>query len=136
MVVFFCKDGFVNKPTRGEIEAALANAIVQFERDHLGRGPVDARAYIIEDMILFRLKGVLTPAEMKLAQTLEGQSLIKQVRTQLLENSRSLLEEIIQQVIGSHIVSLHSDISVKSGERIIVLTVDENLEKRYGRKKE
>ena len=60
------------KPTRGEVEASLANAIIQFEKDHLGRGPVEARVYIIEDMILVRLRGVLTPAESKLAQNLES----------------------------------------------------------------
>lgn len=87
-------------------------------------------------MILARLRGVLTPAEIKLAQTPEGRSLIKQVRMELLENSRSLLEEIILKGTGSRIVSLHSDISVKTGERIIVLTLNENLEERYIRKKE
>jgi len=51
------------QPTRGEVEASLANSITQFEKDHLGRGPVEARVFIIEDMILVRLRGVLTPAE-------------------------------------------------------------------------
>jgi len=91
--------------TRGEVEASLANAIIQFEKEHLGRGPAEARAFIIEDMILVRLRGVLTPAEMSLAQTAEGHSLIKQVRRQLLEGSRSLLEAIVQEKTGSQIKS-------------------------------
>jgi len=122
----------VDQFTRGEIEAALADDIVRFEKEHLGRGPMETRVYIIEDIILVRLRGVLTPAEIKLAQTPEGHSLIKQVRQELLENSRSLLEEIILKGTGCHVVSLHSDISVKTGERIMVLTVNENLEERYG----
>ena len=52
-------------PTRGEVEAALANAITQFEKEQMGRGPVETRVYIIEDMILVRLRGVLTPAEVQ-----------------------------------------------------------------------
>ena len=40
------------EPTRGEVEAALANAITQFEKEQMGRGPVETRVYIIEDMIL------------------------------------------------------------------------------------
>ena len=120
----------IRKPTRGEVEAALANAIVQFEKDHLGRGPVEARVFIIEDMILVRLRGVLTPAERKLAQSPEGHGLIKQMRRQLLEGSRSLLEEIVQRVTGSRVISLHTDISVKTSERVIVCTLAENLEER------
>jgi uncharacterized protein YbcI len=120
------------KPTRGEVEASLANSITQFEKDHLGRGPMEARVFIIEDMILVRLRGVLTPAEVKLAQNPDGHDLIRQVRRQLLEGSRPLLEEIVQQATGSRVVSLHTDISVKTGERVIVFTMADNLEDRFG----
>lgn len=118
--------------TRGEIEALLADDIIQFEKDHLGRGPAEARVFIIEDLILVRLRGVLTPAESKLAQKPEGHTLIKQVRQQLVEGSRPLLEEILQRVTGSRVISLHTDISVKTGERIIVFTLSDNLEDRFG----
>ncbi|MEK7278494.1 MAG: DUF2294 domain-containing protein [Chloroflexota bacterium] len=124
----------MSQPTRGEVEASLANAIIQFEKDHLGRGPVEARVFIIEDMILVRLRGVLTPAEVKLALSPDGHNLIKQVRRQLLEGSRAVLDEIVQRVTGIGVISLHTDISVKSGERVIVFTLAENLGTRFERK--
>ena len=120
------------EPTRGEVEAALANAITQFEKEQMGRGPVETRAFIIEDMILVRLRGVLTPAEIKLAQNPDGHALIKQLRRQLMEGSRPLLEEIVRQTTGSRMVSLHTDISVKTSERVIVFTLTQNLEERFG----
>jgi uncharacterized protein YbcI len=119
-------------PTRGEVEAALANAITRFEKEHLGRGPLEARAFIFEDLIVVRLRGVLTPAEVKLAQNPEGHTLIKRVRQQLVEGSRALLEEIVAQATGSRIVSLHTDISVKTGERLIAFTVSDNLDDKFG----
>jgi uncharacterized protein YbcI len=124
----------MSQSTRCEVEAALANAIIQFEKDHLDRGPAEARVFIVEDMILVRLRGVLTPAEAKLAQTTEGHNLIKQVRRQLLEGSRPLLEAIVQEKTGSRVLSLHTDISAKTGERIIVFTLTENLGTRFERK--
>ena len=120
--------------TRGEVEASLANAIIQFEKDHLGRGPAEARVFIVEDMILVRLRGVLTPAEVKLAQTSEGHGLIKQVRRQLLEGSRPLLETIVLEKTGCQVLSLHTHISAKTGERIIVFTLAKNLGARLDRK--
>ena len=122
----------MHKFTRGEIEAALADAIIQFEKDHLGRGPVETRVFIVEDMILVRLRGVLTPAEAKLAESSDGHNLVKQVRRQLLEGSRPLLDEIVRQATGSRVVSLHTDISVKTGERVIVFTLADNLDERFG----
>ena len=46
--------------TIGQVEAELTKAIIRFEKEYLGRGPRDARTYIIEDMIFIRLQGILT----------------------------------------------------------------------------
>ena len=119
--------------TKGQLEADVAKAITQFELEHLGRGPQEVRAWIIRDLILIRLKGVLTPAEETLAQGPEGLRLVKEIRRQLIESSRSLLDEIVQRLTGVQVLSLHSDISVKTGERIIVFTLAEDLEVRYER---
>jgi len=118
----------VKSRTRGEIEAELTQAIVKFEKDFLGRGPLDARTFFINDMILIRLKGVITPAERKLAESRDGQILVKETRRQLLETCRPLIEEIVQEIIGYKIISLHTDMSTRTGERILVLTVERNLE--------
>ncbi len=123
----------ITQLSRGQMEAAITKAIIQFEREHLGRGPREARTWIIQDLILVRLKGVLTPAEAKLAQDPEGRNLIKQVRMQLIEGSRSLLEAMVQEITGVSVVSLHSDISTRTGERVIVFTLAEDLEQRIGR---
>ena len=117
--------------TRGEAEAELTQAVIKFEKEYLGRGPLDARTFFIQDMILVRLRGIITPAERKLAESREGQNLVKETRRQLFESSRPLIEEMVTQIIGCQLVSLHTDMSVKTGERIIVLTVDTNLDTLY-----
>ena len=117
--------------TKGQMEARIATAITKFEREHLGRGPQEVRTWIMEDLVLVRLKGVLTPAEEKLARDPEGHHLVKDVRRQLLEGSRSILDEMILDLTGVQVVSLHSDISIKTGERIIVFTVSEDLEAKF-----
>ena len=110
------------------MEAEISVAFTKFEREHLGRGPKEVRTFIIEDMVLVRLKGVLTPAEEKLAADTEGAKLVKEVRMRLIENSRSLIEKIVEDITLAKVVSLHSDISSKTGERVIVLCLDINLE--------
>lgn len=114
--------------TKGQLEAEISVAITQFEKDHLGRGPKSARTFIIQDLVLIRLKGVLTPAEEKLAQDDSGAQLIKQIRMRLIEGSRSLLEQIIQDKTGAEVTSVHTDISTRTGERVFVLGLNKNLE--------
>ena len=86
--------------------------------------------FIVEDMIVVRLRGVLTPAETKVAKASDGHELIKQVRQKLLEGSRPTLEAMVLEETGSRVVSLHTDISARTGERIIVFTLAENLQAR------
>jgi uncharacterized protein YbcI len=117
--------------TRGEAEAEVTQAVVKFEKEYLGRGPLDARTFFVQDMILVRLRGIITPAERKLAESREGQNLVKEMRRQLFESSRPLIEEMVTQIIGCQLISLHTDMSIKTGERIIVLTVDTNLDTLY-----
>ena len=119
--------------TKGQMEAQIATAITQFDREHLGRGPHEVRAWIIQDMILLRLRGVLTPAEEKLARDPEGHRLIKEIRKQLVEGSRDMLDDMIERLTGLRVLSLHSDMSIKRGERIIVFTLAEDLESKFAR---
>ncbi|MCK6558012.1 DUF2294 domain-containing protein [candidate division KSB1 bacterium] len=114
--------------TKGQLEADLSAAMTQFEREYLGRGPREARSFIIQDMVLVRLRGVLTPAEEKLASERDGAQLIKQVRMRLIESARSLLEQIVFEKTGAQVITLHTDISSKTGERVFVLCLNKNLE--------
>ena len=117
--------------TRGETEAEITQALVRFEKEYLGHGPVDARTFFINDMVLIRLRGVLTAADRKLAETTEGQALVKETRRKLFETSRPVFDEMIEEIIGCKLISFHTDMSAKTGERVIVLTVNTNLDTLY-----
>lgn len=113
--------------TRNQIEAAISEAVIRFEKEFMGRGPVEARTYVIDDLVLVRLKGVMTPAEQQLTSAEDGargRELIKQVRRELLEKCRPLLEAVILNLTGRKTVSLHTDISTVVGERVIVFTLE------------
>ena len=112
--------------TKGQMEAEISDAVVKFEREYMGRGPEETKTYLLDDLIIVRLHGVLTPAERQLARSDSeghGRALIKQVRMELLEKARPLLEAIIRDITGQTVKSLHTDISTVTGERIIVLSL-------------
>ena len=115
------------RKTKGQIEADISEAIIKFEKEYMGRGPDETKTYLLDDLVVVRLQRVLTPAEQQLAKATNdpnGRSLIKQVRTQLLEKARPLLEPIVTDITGRAVRSLHTDISTVTGERIIVFTLD------------
>ena len=117
--------------TKGQVESRISEAIIKFEKDYMGRGPTETKAYIIKDMVLVRLKGVLTPAEEQLAKSPEGADLIKKTRVRLLESARLLLETMVVEISGCQVQSLHTDISTKTGERVIIFTLVKDLEEAF-----
>jgi uncharacterized protein YbcI len=113
--------------TRGQMEAAISDVLTRFEKEYMGRGPLEIRTYILDDMVIARLTGVLTKAELKLVKTegnSKGRELIKQVRIELIENGRPLLEAAVRAVTRRKIRSLHTDISTTSGEKVIIFIMD------------
>lgn len=113
--------------TKCQLEAEISEALIRFEKDYMGRGPDETRTHVIDDMVLVRLRGVLTPAERRLAASSDeggrGRSLIKQVRIELLEKARVLLGSLVHDLTGQQVQSLHTDISTVTGERIILFTL-------------
>jgi uncharacterized protein YbcI len=112
--------------TLGEIEAAICEGMTRFEQEYMGRGPKDIHAHLIGDLLVVRLRGVLTAAEQQLVKTLpaeKGRDLLKQVRTQLIEAARPVLEAMVQEVTGAKALSLHHDISTVTGEEVVLFTL-------------
>jgi uncharacterized protein YbcI len=112
--------------TQGEIEAAICEGVSRFEQDYMGRGPKDIHAHLIGDLLVVRLKGVLTAAEQQLVQTLpaeKGRDLLKQVRTHLIETARSVMESMVEETTDVKVLSLHHDISTVTGEEIVLFTL-------------
>lgn len=112
--------------TRGQLEAEISDAIIRFEKEYMGRGPLETKTYIIDDMVIVRLKGVLTRAERQLAESGEasiGRELIKRMRHALLEKGRPMLDAIVEDVVGVPVISLHTDLSTVTGERLIVFSL-------------
>lgn len=113
------------------MESAIRNAIIKFEQEFMGRGPTDVRACILRDTILIRLKGVLTPAERQLAKSEEGIGMVKQMRQNLISQGREQLCREMLEITGAETTALFTDIDTRIEERIIVLTLDRDLEATF-----
>ena len=124
--------------TQGELEAAICEGISRFEQDYMGRGPKDIHTYLLGDLLVVRLRGVLTAAEQHLVTSLpaeKGRDLLKEVRTHLIETARPVMETMVQEVTGVKVLSMHHDISTVTGEEIVVFTLAEKPGFRESKRK-
>jgi len=123
--------------SKGETEAAICDGVRHFEQEYMGRGPKDIRAFILGDLVLVRLIGVLTAAEKQMVKSIppdKGRDLLKQVRTHLIETARPVMEAMIETATGSKVLSLHHDISTVTGEEVILFTLAETPKFRETKK--
>jgi uncharacterized protein YbcI len=124
--------------TQGEIEAAVCSGVARFEQDYMGRGPTEVHAHLLGDLLVVRLRGVLTAAERHLVTTQpaeKGRDLLKQVRSHLLETARSRMEAMVKEITGAEVVSLHHDISTITGEEVVLFTLAETPQFRETKRK-
>ena len=114
--------------SKGQIEDKIAKEVAKFYVKALGVGPQETRVYIVEDMVIVRLKGKLLPIEERLLEGKGGLELVKDIRKTLHEVLTENLSEIVSDIAKKHVVSAHSDISTKTGERVEIFILDSNYE--------
>jgi uncharacterized protein YbcI len=120
--------------SQGEIEAAVCDAVAQFQQEYMGRGPRSVHAHLVENKLFVHLEGVLSAAEQRLFDADggghgngngngRGAELLKQLRSHLVRAGRTELEALVHDATGARAVSVHHDISAATGEEVIVVTL-------------
>ena len=118
------------KTKKGTYESEISKAITQWEKDFLGRGSLSVKTDILRDMIIVSLQGVLTQAEYKVCETNEGLLTIKKTRSKLVEYGIDALNEIVLSITGESVKGFHTDLSSRTGERVMIFKLYNDLEKQ------
>jgi len=116
------------KCTKGQMESLISGAVSKFEKEYMGRGPKEIKTTIIKSHILIVVDGFLSQSEQIIAENGDGIKLIKEMRMTLFEKTRDRLLELIKEIVNVPIISTHSDVSTKTGEKVIVLSLNCDLE--------
>ncbi len=117
--------------TKGAIEAEISKAFTHWEKNYLGRGSVSVKSDILRDMIIVSLRGILTPAEYSVCEDKEGLLSVKEHRKSLVESGVEELKEIIFTITGFEVLSFHTDLSTRSGERIMVFKLSGDCQQQF-----
>jgi len=120
----------VSRLTRGTIEAQVANAVTQFQREQQGRGPGEVEVHVLGDLILVRSRRIFTVTETRLAATEAGCKLIKSARQELRAITRADQESLISTAAGCKVIRSYGDVDIEAAEQMEVFVLEIDLEKR------
>ena len=93
-----------------------------------GRCIKQIRAHLLGDLLLVRMSGVLTQAELQLligSKGASGSDLVKRMRSQLIETASPLIEKIVENVTGVNVLSTLFDIGFSTDEEFILFTLSD-----------
>ena len=93
----------------GSVRAALANAMVGMKKEHYGRGPTGAKAWILDDYVFVALEGGLTRNEETLLEA--GQeALVREYRLAFQEAMTKTATAAVAEIVGRRVLTYHSQI--------------------------
>ena len=120
------------KATKGQIEDKISKEITSFYATELGVGPKQSKTYLIDDMVIVRLKGKLLPIEENLLKLTgqKGIELVKKIRESFDQVTAEKLSTLISKITGCNVISAHSDISTRTREKMQIFVLDRNLQKQ------
>lgn len=85
--------------SRGQLAAAVSNAIVGIHSKHYGKGPTKAKTYLIDDTIVCVMQDVFTTVERTLIEAGKG-DLVREVRTTFQYSLRDEFMDAVAAIVG------------------------------------
>jgi uncharacterized protein YbcI len=95
--------------SRGQLAAAISNAIVGIHSKHYGKGPTKAKTYLIDDMVVCMMQDVFTTVEHTLIEVGKGE-LVRDVRTTFQYSLRDEFIDAVAEIVGRRPRSFMSQI--------------------------
>jgi uncharacterized protein YbcI len=93
----------------GSVRAALANAMVGIKKEHYGRGPTGAKAWMLDDYVFVVLEGGLTRNEETLLEH-GREDLVRGYRLAFQEAMTEVATGAVEEITGRKVLTYHSQI--------------------------
>jgi len=103
-------------------KARIARGVVTLLKEHAGRGPESAKAYLWEDVVLVVMFGGYSPLERTLYEAGSGRAVVEQ-RARFQDAMRERFSELIEAETGRKVVAFMSgsDQSADASSELFVL---------------
>jgi len=111
----------------GHLLAAISNGIVGIMREHYGRGPMKAKTYVIDDIVVVVLRGAgFTPLEQTIMNSGEPNRVVE-MREDFQRYMATAYKSMIERLTGRKVVAFLSQAHVEPDITMEIFFVDGQL---------
>jgi uncharacterized protein YbcI len=112
----------------GQLLAAISNRIVAILRDHYGRGPMKAKTYALDDLIVVVMRGSgFTPLEKTIMDSGQPDRVVE-MRHEFQHMMTARFTETIEQLTGRKVLAFLSQAHVEPDLTMEIFFIDGPLE--------
>lgn len=113
--------------TRSIIEREVSNFISYYIKDTLGRGPRDTEIKIVDNVLIFFIKGILTPMEKYILKTPEGKSVVLKSRQLFVESTNDEYMKFFEKTVGAKVLQNYESWDLENDSAIGVLVFERKV---------
>jgi uncharacterized protein YbcI len=111
----------------GQLLAAISNRVVGMLREHYGRGPINAKTYALDDMIVVVLRGSgFTALEQTMIDSGEPEQVIA-MREEFQRVMADRFTEMIEELTGHNVLAFMRRVHLEPDITIETFFIDEPL---------
>src|SRR5919198_240571 len=93
----------------GELLAHISNEVVRAQKEFFGKGPEQAKSYLLDDLLIVVLRGGMTPAEETMLEFGE-QDMVRQFRQLFQNRTAERFKHMIGAATGRNVVNYQSQV--------------------------
>ncbi len=112
----------------GQLLAAISNRIVAIIREHYGRGPMKAKTYVLDDLVVVVMRGSGFTALEQTIMDDDGADRVIAMRHDFQRVMADRYRETIEELTGRNVVAFLSQAHVEPDVTIEIFLVDGPLE--------
>lgn len=117
-------DGKPAPLTGGQLLAAISRRIVGMLREHYGRGPINAKTYVLDDMIVVVLRGSgFIPLEQTIMDSGEPEGVLA-MREDFQRVMAGRFQQVIEELTGRNVVAFVGRVNVEPDITMEVFFID------------
>jgi uncharacterized protein YbcI len=112
----------------GQLLAAISNRIVQIQREHYGRGPMKAKTYALDDLVVVVMRGSgFTPLEKTMLDSGDPERIVE-MRHEFQHVMTKRFTDTIEELTGRKVLAFLSQAHVEPDLTLEIFFVDGPLE--------
>ena len=111
----------------GALLTAISNRIVGILREHYGRGPMRAKTYVLDDIVVCVLRNGFTAIEQTMIETGNPERVVE-MRHEFQQMMGASFKEAIEALTGSQVVAFLSQAHIEPDITLEVFFVDPPLD--------